>query len=199
MILRALAFAVACAAAVACRAPATERSIEFNGRALDETELRTLQSLEAQYGPVPDGRYWYDAATGAAGLLGGPTAAFLPSGLSLGGPLQADASGGGNGQLTGVYINGRELHPFDVQRLRQLGPVLPGRYWWDAAGNIGHENGPALFNFFALVQARGAGNPYYRNDVARGESVFVAPGCAAVSGRTRASDASSSYDYYVGC
>jgi hypothetical protein len=116
----------------------------------------------------------------------------------LGGPLDARASGGGDGRLTGVFINGRELHPLDVQRLQTIGAVIPGRYRWDAAGNVSTEAGMFLFNFNAVVQTRGS-NPYYRSDVSRGESTFVGQGCAAVSGRTRQSDSSSSYDYYVGC
>ncbi|HTE39831.1 MAG TPA: hypothetical protein VK629_03325 [Steroidobacteraceae bacterium] len=177
---------------------AAPAQIEFNGRALAPAELATLQSLTAQYGPVPPGRYWYDAATGAAGGIGGPTVAFLPAGLSLGGPLDPRASGGGDGRLTGVFINGRELHPLDVQRLQTIGAVVPGRYRWDAAGNVSTEAGMLLFNFNAVVQARGS-NPYYRSDVSRGENTFVGKGCAAVSGRLSPSDSSSSYDYYVGC
>ena len=51
--------------------------------------------------------------------------------MPLAGPLPADASGGGQGRLTAVFINGRELHPSDVMALRQYGPVIPGRYGWD--------------------------------------------------------------------
>ncbi len=80
--------------------------------------------------------------------------AFLPPGLTLGGPVPADASGGGQGALTGVFINGRELHPLDVVGLQQLiGQVWPGRWWVDAQGNYGLENGPALGNLALLARA----------------------------------------------
>src|SRR5258706_12537116 len=65
---------------------------------------------------ILDGSYWYDRACGAWGLTGGPTLGFIPAGLDVGGPLPADASGG----HTGVFVNGRELHPFDVAGLQQI-------------------------------------------------------------------------------
>lgn len=179
------------------------RAIEFNGRPLDAQGLAVLQQIEARLGPVPDGRYWYDAASGGAGPWGGPAMAYLGPGLPLGGPLPAQASGGGQGRLTGVFINGRELHPLDVQGLATLGPVIPGRYWWDAAGNVGVEHGPALFNFYAVLAQRQAaargGGFYHRSDASRGQSTYVGKGCAAVHGRLRASDEGSSYSYYAGC
>jgi hypothetical protein len=75
-------------------------------------------------------------------------------GISVGGPLRADSSGGN----TNVFINGRELHFLDVLGLQQLGPVLPGRYWVDAYWNCGYEGGPALFNLAQLMQVRSSGN-----------------------------------------
>ena len=106
-----------------------------------------------------DGRYWYDVRSGAWGLWGGPAAGVVLAGLDLGGPLPADASGGGSGRVTGVFINGRELHPLDVLALRQISPaVLPGRYWVDAQGTGGYDGGPAFFNLVAMAQqARAAG------------------------------------------
>ena len=38
--------------------------------------------------------------------------------------------------------------------LRQYGPVIPGRYNWDAQGNVSTETGFWLFNFYAVLQAR---------------------------------------------
>lgn len=178
------------------------RAVAFNGQRLDAAGLQLLQQIEARVGPVPDGHYWYDPASGGAGLWGGPAIAYLGPGLRLGGPLPASASGGGQGRLTGVFINGRELHPLDVQGLQTLGPVIPGRYWWDGAGNVGIERGPALFNFYALLaqrQASGGGSFYHRTDASRGKSTYVGKGCAAVHGRLRASDEGSSYSYYAGC
>lgn len=75
---------------------------------------------------------------------------FLYPGLHLGGPLQPDASGRG----TGVFINGREIHPQELLKLQQsFGAVNPGRYWLNPQGIGGYEGGPAQFN---LMPARGA-------------------------------------------
>jgi hypothetical protein len=142
----------------AAPAPSTasgSRAVRFNGRALAAAERSTLERLERQIGRIPDGDYWYDPKTGASGRWGGPTLAFLPAGLELGGAAPANASGGGSGALTGVFINGREAHPADVAGLRGLvGAVLPGRWWVDAAGNYGREGGPHMGNLVALAQAR---------------------------------------------
>jgi hypothetical protein len=116
-------------------------AIEVNGKPLDARGLEVLRRLEATLGTVPPGRYWYDAASGGAGTWGGPASAYVGPGLALGGPLPANASGGGHGRLTGVFINGRELHPLDVQGLSRLGPVIPGRYWWDASATSGSRAG----------------------------------------------------------
>lgn len=197
-LVRRLALLLACAAPL-CAGAADE--VQINGRPLDEAQRKTLAALEQRIGPVPPGAYWYDVRTGVAGRWGGPVAVFLPPGLPLAGPLPAEASGGGNGRLTAVFINGRELHPSDVMALRQYGPVIPGRYNWDAQGNVSTETGFWLFNFFAVLQARQqqGGGTYHRSDPSRGESTTVTSGCAAVSGRLRSSDSSSGYSYYVGC
>ena len=184
---------------------AAPAAILVNGAALDAAGVRALRQIEAVIGGVPPGRYWYDSASGGAGVWGGPASAYLGPGLPLGGRLPADASGGGSGQVTGVFINGRELHPIDVQGLGQvLQQVQPGRWWWDAAGNVGREGGPALFNFYWLVQqqraasGRSASSSRYRSK-ANGESTFVGDGCVVVHGRLRASDDSSMTSYYSGC
>jgi len=173
--------------------------IEFNGRALDAAGLAQVRQVEAVLGPVPAGRYWYDPMRGAAGVIGGPAAAHLGPGLALGGAMPANASGGGDGRLSGVFVNGRELHTLDVAGLRRLGPVYPGRYWWDRFGNVGLEAGPMLFNFYAIMQASSTGGSTYRRGSRPGESTYVGKGCAAVHGRLRSSDEASSYSYYVGC
>lgn len=199
-LVRRLALVLACAAPL-CALAADE--VQINGRPLDEAQRKTLAALEQRIGPVPPGAYWYDVRTGVAGRWGGPVAVFLPPGLPLAGPLPAEASGGGNGRLTAVFINGRELHPADVMALRQYGPVIQGRYNWDAQGNVSTETGLWLFNFYAVLQAQqrsgGGGGTYHRSDPSRGESTTVTSGCAAVSGRLRSSDSSSGYSYYVGC
>jgi hypothetical protein len=191
-----------CTTVVADAAPGARR-IEINGRPLTRDDAVTLARLEKQTGRrAPDGRYWYDARCGATGMWGGPTLGFLPAGLALGGPLPAEASGGGSGRLTGVFINGREIHPTDAQGLiAMLGQVVPGRYWVDAAGNAGYEGGPPLFNLFAVAQQRGAkgGSTYYKRGAYSGDSTYVGQGCAAISGRKAPRSDSETYSYFVGC
>jgi hypothetical protein len=152
-------------------APTNEpRAITFNGVPASERDLATVARLEQQWRQrVPSGDYWYDDRTGAVGRWGGPTLGMIPAGLGLGGPLPPNASGGGNGMVTGVFINGRELHPYDVQVLQSLiGTVYRGRWVVDAQGNFGLEGGPLLGNLYALArqaQQRGNGNGgfYYKN------------------------------------
>ncbi len=110
----------------------------------------TLRLLEQQFQTsIPAGRYWYDRISGAWGLEGGFARGLTVAGLPVGGRLPADISGGG----TGIYINGRELHPVDAAGLTQLvGQVMPGRYWLDAQGYAGPENQPASTNLFLAAR-----------------------------------------------
>ncbi len=131
------------------------RAVRFNGHPLEAVELATLERIERSIGRIPDGDYWYDAHSGASGRWGGPALAFLPAGLRLGGELPASASGGGQGTLTGVFVNGRELHPIDVAGLQNLvGQVLPGRWWVDGSANYGLEGGPPMGNLLAIARTR---------------------------------------------
>ncbi|MBA3463598.1 MAG: hypothetical protein H0T46_26815 [Deltaproteobacteria bacterium] len=178
------------------------RQLSFNGRAATQSDLQVLAQIEAMYRmQAPAGDYWYDARSGAAGRWGGPTLGFLPAGLQLGGPLPPNASGGGNGMITGVFINGRELHPVDVQVMMKIyGQVIPGRWWVDAQGNAGQEGGPPLLNLIQLAQQRGkAAESYYRSD-GRGNNAFVGGGCVSLSTSTGSGSDKKSIDYYsAGC
>ena len=140
------------------------RHVIVNGTELDASALAELDRAARTH--VPSGDYWYDARCGACGAKGGPTAAFLPAGLSLAAPLRADASGGGSGNMTGVFVNGRELHASDVQALARLGQILPARYWLDANGNWGVEGSDwPLGN---LMQAASSNAPGYNRSTAGG-------------------------------
>jgi hypothetical protein len=114
---------------------------------------------------VLDGAYWHDRVCGAWGLEGGPTLGFIPAGLDVGGPLRADASGA----RTGVFINGREIHPTDIAGLQQITAVVPGRYWVDARGFCGYEGNPTpIMNLAALAQAaraKSGGTYHSRSDI----------------------------------
>lgn len=181
---------------------ASARRFTFNARPATQADLQILAQIEGMYGkPVPSGDYWYDARSGAAGAWGGPTLGFLPAGLGLGGPLPPNASGGGDGRVTGVFVNGRELHPVDVQVLMRLyGQVIPGRWWVDGQGNAGQEGGPALLNLVALARQRGKGaESYYRSD-GSGNNAFVGGGCVSASSTVGSGESKKTYDYYgAGC
>ncbi len=110
---------------------------------------------------IPPGAYWYDTLCGAWGLEGGPCRGLIQAGLTLGGPLRADASNGN----TGVFINGRQLHLLDVLALQQITMVMPGRYWVDASGNAGFEGGPAMVNLWALASAGASGGGVKREGI----------------------------------
>jgi hypothetical protein len=179
------------------------RQFTFNGRAATPEDLQTLAQIEQLYGQrAPDGDYWYDARSGAAGKWNGPTLGFLPAGLALGGPLPANASGGGDGRTTGIFINGRELHPVDRQVLIAIyGQAFPGRWWVDGQGNAGQEGGPALLNLVAVARQRGSksADSYYRTD-GKGNNAFVGGGCVTSSSTTGSGYDKKTHDYYgAGC
>ncbi len=134
-------------------APEFNRRITINGTRLDDA---TVAVLERGMGiQIPDYDYWYDPVCGAVGGNRGPAVAFFPPGLRLGGPLRPDASGGGSGMLTGVFVNGRELHPQDVIGLASIiGPVAMGRFWLDGQGNFGSEGGGVAGNLLLIARAR---------------------------------------------
>ncbi len=115
-----------------------------------ELDRATLQHLRKQLQiNMTPGRHWYDRMTGAWGFVGGPTAGFIVPNLNLGGKLWRGASHGN----TGVIVNGRELHAWDVTALSGYGiPVMRGRYWLNAFGVGGYEGGPPLFNLAQLAQ-----------------------------------------------
>ena len=123
-----------------------QRNVVINGQRLSDAELASAERTHRIH--IPDANYWYDLATGAWGVQGGPTLGFIAAGLTLGGTLQANASGGG----TGVFVNGRELHPYDLASLQQMtGPIAPGRYFITAQGLAGYEGGAVVYDLNALA------------------------------------------------
>src|SRR5689334_646738 len=85
-------------ATAAVFAQGAHRNLQFNGRLLTPQQESRLEVLERLYGVrLPDGAYWYDNRCGALGFWGGPAAAVIPAGLGFGGPMPANASGGGTG------------------------------------------------------------------------------------------------------
>jgi len=135
--------------------------IIVNGSALSDSDIEHMIGL---YGQIYVGRYWYDKTSGLYGYEGKGPAGQLHAGLVIGGQLAASASGGGNGALTGVFINGREIHPDEYAFLRQLfGQVLPGHFWMNAKGVGGYEGGAAFFNVAQAMRRAGghSGDSHY--------------------------------------
>ena len=122
--------------------------VVVNGLALAPKAMQEL--ARAAGGPIHAGRYWYDKVSGLWGREGEPLSGQIAPQLKLGGPLQADASQG----KTGVFLNGRELPPQEAALVQQLGETMRGRYWVNAEGIGGIENGPALFNIKTGLDAR---------------------------------------------
>jgi hypothetical protein len=121
-------------------------------------EARHAAALESAYRTrlVP-GRYWYDAMSGLWGLEGGPSVGLIAPGLPFG-RLNPRASVGRLVGITGVFVNGREIHPDELQYLRALyGAVNRARYWLNARGIAGYEGGPAQFNLTAAAQQARSG------------------------------------------
>jgi hypothetical protein len=126
--------------------------VVINRRELSYGEVAQLMRIIGQQ--IVQGRYWYDPYCGAWGVEGGPTAGFTVAGIDMGAALPANASAGS----TGVFVNGRELHPLDVAALQSIfGVVYQGRYWLDAQGNVGVEGGAFLFNLVAASGRSGSG------------------------------------------
>lgn len=130
-------------------ATSPEPRVQVNGRWLTAAQRQALQQrLGAP--PLP-GRFWYDARSGLYGRLGGPSEGRLPPALPVPAPMPPAASGRG----TGVFVNGRELHPQEVQRLQAAyGAVRRGRYWLEADGTAGLEGGPPAWNVYAQPRPR---------------------------------------------
>lgn len=143
---RCLAMLAALVAAVARAEPAPPR-VEVNGRWLSAAQVKALhQRLGA---PPLAGRFWYDPRAGLWGHVGGPSIGRLPPALPVPAPMPPGVSGRGSG----VFVNGRELHPQEIQRLRAAyGQVRPGRYWLEADGTAGVEGGPPAWNLYARPQ-----------------------------------------------
>ncbi|MCG8442738.1 MAG: hypothetical protein MI723_13130 [Caulobacterales bacterium] len=164
MTLRACVLSICLALPLAPCAPALAQTtlgapanmhVVINGMALSPAQIN---QLIAHYGQVYPGRYWYDPISGLYGDEGGPPLGQGAPGVAMGGPLQPSASGGGDGTLTGAFINGREIHPDEYRYYQSIfGVVYPGRFWMSPDGTIGYENGPAIASVAQAAGASGGG------------------------------------------
>lgn len=164
-------------------------NVSINNLRLTDEDVHWLEATYGLY--VDDGDYWYDPVSGAWGYWGGPASGFLMPSMELGYP-PIDASGGG----TGVVLNGRELHPYDLAGLEQLlGYIYPGYYWLDANGYFGYEGGQALGNLIYIAQGYGSSagggsggyyeSTYFGNIGSDGQSSYFYDsdtGCSVMSG-----------------
>lgn len=165
-----------------------------NDVAVPDTIIRQLEKTYAvRFTP---GNYWYDRISGAYGMKGGPCTGIGLAGLNIGGELKSTASGGG----TGVFINGRELHPQDVQGFQTFMMVVPGRYWALPNGNFGYENNAmVLGNIYQLYHARFGKNKAtssYKNNPWSGEKRSFGGDGSFMWYSSKKSDGTT-YDYIV--
>jgi hypothetical protein len=131
---------------------------------------RGKSRLEVAYGTrLPDLAYWYDSVCGTFGSLGGPVKVVQLAGIPLGGPVPANASGGG----TGVFVNGSEIHAFDLLYLQHIvGAIQRGRYFTDAYRNAGRKSVPVLVNLLHAAQLKQQLSQY-KSNLYSGESSSI--------------------------
>jgi len=142
-------------------APVTS-PVTINGRPLSAVQLRQLQ---AAYGGIIPGRYWYDPISGYWGLEGRDPAGYTQTGLNFG-PVSPRASNG----HSGAFLNGREISLGEQLIYSRIfgTPPTPGRFWLDGrTGNVGFEGFPyAVDNIVARIQqARGGSRGFARGDM----------------------------------
>jgi hypothetical protein len=146
-----------------------KEKVIINGITWDEkmeTEFKNVYKMD----PIP-GNYWYDAASGLWGKMGGPALSFIYPGHNYG-KLESNASNGN----TGIFINQREI-PLEEAYIWSLvmgTPAQQGRYWLNNQGYVGYEGySVPLFNLFALAkrnsyQAKGGSDNFWSSTLARG-------------------------------
>jgi hypothetical protein len=143
-------------------AVAQTTNVVVNGVALDAQAQRAIESYYRTQ--LRAGHYWYDHVSGLWGEIGGPSQGQIEPRLKLGRRLDPRASVGAQVGITGVFVNGREIHPIELAQLQRLfGPVRRARYWLNAHGIGGYEGGAAQWNLraTAIAQQRSAGGGGY--------------------------------------
>ncbi|MED6114213.1 hypothetical protein PIB30_078264 [Stylosanthes scabra] len=92
-------------------------NVTVNGQPIPD---RVIKKAEKLAGPIQPGTYWYDFRAGFWGVMGGPCLGIIPPFIDEFNYPLSDKCSGGN---TGVFVNGRELHPKDLDLL--VGRGLP--------------------------------------------------------------------------
>jgi hypothetical protein len=128
-------------------------NVVVNGVALDAEVQRAIETYYRT--PLREGHYWYDHVSGLWGEIGGPSQGQIEPRLKLGRRLDARASVGVQVGITGVFVNGREIHPIELAQLQRLfGPVRRARYWLNARGIGGYEGGAVQWDLRTVAMAR---------------------------------------------
>lgn len=79
---------------------------------------RLIKRAEKRAGPIQPGHYWYDFRAGFWGVTGSPCLGIIPPFIEeFNYPMPDNCAGGS----TGVFVNGRELHPKDLKLLASRG------------------------------------------------------------------------------
>lgn len=138
---------------VARASPSGTSAVRVNGVRLSPAQRGRLGRLIGTR--IPPGRYWYDRRSGLYGEMGGPALGQLRPGLPVPGELSARASRGRAGRATGIFWNGREVHPKEAALWATLvGPAARGRFWLAPNGTFGQVGGPPLGNLGQLYAMR---------------------------------------------
>ncbi|KAM1788230.1 hypothetical protein ACFX11_038550 [Malus domestica] len=93
----------------------TRPTVFINGQPIPDHVVRKAEKLA---GPIRPGDYWYDFRAGFWGVMGQACLGIIPPFIEeFNYPIPTNCAAGN----TGVYVNGRELHPRDLDLLARRG------------------------------------------------------------------------------
>ncbi|KAJ6393572.1 hypothetical protein OIU77_022912 [Salix suchowensis] len=99
-------------------------NVFINGKPIPD---RLVKRAEKLAGPIQPGDYWYDVQAGFWGVTGQPCAGIIPPSIEeFNYPMPENCAAGN----TGVFVNGRELHQKDLDRLSTRGlPITRQKFY----------------------------------------------------------------------
>ncbi|XP_077227406.1 uncharacterized protein LOC143860583 [Tasmannia lanceolata] len=90
-------------------------NVSINGQPIPD---RLVKKAEKLAGPILPGQYWYDCRAGFWGVMGQQCIGIIPPSIEeFNYPMPKNCAGGN----TGIFVNGRELHPKDFELLASRG------------------------------------------------------------------------------